>query len=155
MISYHIATKNDIELLMQIRIKMLKEVNNLSEDDTLPYELISYSREYFTNAKQTTILALEEEVVGCATMCYIEMMPTLSHPTGKRAHLMNVYTDKQFRRQGIAYQMLCILIREAKEKGVTEISLDSTAPGKELYKKLGFTTSEEAMVLNLKLPYPS
>lgn len=150
MISYHIATKKDIELLMQSRIKMLKEVNNLPEDYELPYELISYSREYFTYANQTTVLAFEEEVVGCATMCYIEMMPTLSHPTGKRAHLMNVYTDNQYRRQGIAYQMLCILIREAKEKGVTEISLDATEAGRELYKKLGFTTSDEAMVLNLR-----
>lgn len=27
------------------------------------------------------------KVVACASMSYIEMMPTFSHPTGNRAHL--------------------------------------------------------------------
>lgn len=88
-------------------------------------------------------------VIGCATICYINVMPTFSHPTGKRAHLMNVYTNQAYRRQGIAMQMMRILIDEAKEKGVTEISLDATKEGRTLYKKLGFTDSDECMVLDL------
>lgn len=45
--------------------------------------------------------------------------------------------------------MMKILIDEAKEKGATEISLDATREGRALYKKLGFTDSDECMVLNL------
>lgn len=150
LISYSITTEDDIELLMQSRLKMLKVVNDLPEDYMFTDELISQSREYFKKANQTTILAIDEKVVGCATICYIEMMPTFSHPTGKRAHLMNVYTNRQYRRQGIASQMLSILINEAKEKGVTEISLDATESGRELYKKYGFVESNECMVLNMK-----
>lgn len=150
MISYSKATEDDIELLMQSRLEMLKVVNDLPEDYTFTDELITYSREYFKNAKQTTILAIDEKVVGCATMCYIEMIPTFLHPTGKRAHLMNVYTNSQYRRQGIAFQMLSMLINEAKEKGVTEISLDATELGRELYKKQGFVESNECMVLNVR-----
>ena len=82
-------------------------------------------------------------------MCYIETMPTLLHPTGKRAHLMNVYTNSEYRRQGIAHEMLSMLIGEAQEKGVTEISLDATELGRPLYKKYGFVESDEYMVLNL------
>lgn len=149
MISYIKATEDDIELLMQSRLEMLKAVNNLPENYILPEDLIHCSREYFKNANQTTILAIDEKVVGCATMCYIEIMPTFSHPTGKRAHLMNVYTSSQYRRQGIAFQMLSTLIDEAREKGVTEISLDATDSGRELYKKQGFINSNECMVLNL------
>ncbi|MDE6661830.1 MAG: GNAT family N-acetyltransferase [Lachnospiraceae bacterium] len=62
---------------------------------------------------------------------------------------MNVYTNQAYRRQGIAMQMMKILIDEAKEKGATEISLDATREGRALYKKLGFTDSDECMVLNL------
>lgn len=149
MISYSIGTKNDIELLMQSRQEVLKEVNNLPEDYSFTDELIANSREYFNHANQTTVLAIDEKVVGCASICYIELMPSLSHPTGKRAHLMNVYTNRQYRRQGIASQMLSILIKEAKEKGVTEISLDATELGRELYKKLGFIESQDCMVLNV------
>lgn len=150
MISYKKTTENDIELIMQIRLEMLKVVNNLPEAYMFTDELIGYSREYFKYANQTTILAIDKKVVGCATMCYVDMMPTFSHPTGKRAHLMNVYTNSEYRRQGIAFQMLNMLIDEAKEKGVTEISLDATELGRDLYKKHGFIESNECMVLDVK-----
>lgn len=140
-----------MELLMQSRLEMLKAVNELPCEYEFGEELVAHSRAYFGRGDQTTVLALNRErrVVGCATICYIEMMPTFSHPTGKRAHLMNVYTKPEYRRQGIAQHMLRLLIREAKEKGVTEISLDATPSGRPLYKKCGFAESEECMVLNL------
>lgn len=150
MIKYAIASKDDMELLMQSRLEMLRVVNDLPPDYVFEDELIRKSREYFESKNQTTVLAVDEDVIGCATMCYIEMMPTFSHPTGKRAHLMNVYTRSDYRRQGIALQMLDILIGEAKEKGVTEISLDATEAGRPLYEKCGFAESEECMVLNLR-----
>jgi len=92
MLKYKIASKDDMESLMQIRLEMLKVVNDLPEDYMFSDELILNSREYFESTNQTTVLAIDENVIGCATLCYIEMMPTFSHPTGKRAHLMNVYT---------------------------------------------------------------
>ncbi len=147
MISYIKATEKDLELLMQSRLEMLRAVNQLRSDYKFTDEFITCSMEYFKAAHQTTILAINEKVVGCATMCYIDMMPTFSHPTGKRAHLMNVYTNPQYRRQGIAFKMLGLLINDAKEKGVTEISLDATELGRDLYKKHGFAESNECMVL--------
>ena len=128
---------------------MLKVVNALPQDYVFGEGFIAKSREYFEKADQTTVLAMDKGVIGCATMCYMEMMPTFSHPTGKRAHLMNVYTKSEYRRQGIARQMLHMLICEAKERGVTEISLDTTESGRPLYKSCGFVESDECMVLNL------
>lgn len=37
------------------------------------------------------------------------------------AHLMNVYTNKNYQRQGIAKQMVNLLIDDAREKHSTEI----------------------------------
>nr|MCR5293090.1 GNAT family N-acetyltransferase [Eubacterium sp.] len=67
--------------------------------------------------------------------------------TGKRAHLMNVYTMKEWQRQGIARKMVSMLIDEAWKRGVTEISLDATEEGRPLYERLGFTESTEGMFL--------
>lgn len=44
-------------------------------------------------------------------------MPTFSHPTGNRAHLMNVYTNSNYRRQGVARKLVQMLIDEARGKG--------------------------------------
>lgn len=155
MIRYKITTKDDMELLMQSRLEMLREVNHLPSDYIFDQEFVLMSRQYFESANQTTVLAMDGDVVGCASLCYIDVMPTFSHPTGKRAHLMNVYTKKQYRRQGLASEMLNILIEEARKKGVTEISLDATESGRPLYKKHGFVDSSECMVLNLLEEEPS
>jgi ribosomal protein S18 acetylase RimI-like enzyme len=149
-IEYVVASKNDMELLMQSRLEMLRVVNGLPCNYKFSKELINKTIEYFKSDYQATVLAIDKCVIGCATICYIEMMPTFSHPTGKRAHLMNVYTNSEYRRQGIALHMLNILIDKAKEKGVTEISLDATELGKPLYKKCKFVESKECMVLSLK-----
>ena len=149
-ITYKKAYKSDIELLMKVRLEMLRVVNNLSDDYVFDDVLVAQSRKYFENGDQTTVMAFDgEEVIGCASMSYIWIMPTFSHPTGKRGHLMNVYTRKDYRGKGIAKNMVQMLIDEAKEKGCTEISLDATEMGRPLYEALGFTGSASAMTMNL------
>lgn len=148
MIEYRIATAGDIDLMMSSRLEMLHVVNDLSVDYEFSDELIDYSRDYFLNGDQTTVLALDgQTVIGCASMSYMTIMPTFSHPTGKRAHLMNVYTNSNYRRQGIARRMVTMLIDDAWGKGATEISLDATESGRPLYESLGFKDSKECMVL--------
>ena len=92
---------------------------------------------------------MDENIIGCASICYIDVMPTFSHPVGKPAHLMNVYVDRCYRRQGIAREMVKMLIDEARKQGVTELSLDATEDGRLWYQNLGFADSEECMVLEL------
>ena len=147
---YRIATIDDIEDLMDIRLEMLRIVNNLKQNQDFSDELVTYSRKYFIDGNQETCLVFDNGVaIGCASISYIEVMPTFSHPTGKRAHLMNVYTRAEYRRQGIARKMVQILIDKAKRKGVTEISLDATESGRPLYESLGFSASDECMVMDL------
>ena len=148
MIAYKIATDEDIELCMSSRLEMLRVVNHLDEAYRFPGELVSYSRSYFLEGEQTTVLAMDRDrVIGCASISYIRIMPTFSHPTGNRAHLMNVYTAADYRGQGIAQNMVTMLIEDAWKQGATEISLDATELGRPLYRKLGFTDSDECMVL--------
>ena len=143
-----IADKQDIDLMMSSRLEMLKEVNSLDADYRYSESFVEDSRRYFLEGDQTTVLALDGEIViGCATICYFSVMPTFSHPSGKRAHLMNVYTAKEYRKQGIGMKMVNILIDDVWNKGATEISLDATEAGRPLYKKCGFEDSEECMVL--------
>ena len=145
---YRMAADRDIELLVRSRMDTLRAVNGLEENHRFSESFEEASRRYFLEGDQSTVLALEgDRVVGCATMCYLELMPTFSHPTGKRAHLMNVYTDPSRRREGIAARMVSMLIAEAWNRGATEISLDATESGRPLYRKLGFRDSEECMVL--------
>ncbi len=145
------SPQKDIEALQSIRLEMLRIVNNMDENQCFDGKLIDCSRNYFLGGDQTTVLAKDgSKAIGCASLSYINIMPTYDHPTGRRAHLMNVYTNSKYRRQGIARKMVLMLIDEAKVRGCTEISLDATEAGKPLYKNLGFTQNDAGMVLELK-----
>lgn len=108
------------------------------------------TRRYFAEGDQTTMLAVDDgEAVACATICYIACLPTRHHPAGKRAHIMNVYTKSAYRRQGIGKRLVEMLMGEARERGVTHISLEATDMGRPLYEGLGFHESEEYMEMDL------
>ena len=150
-IIYRKTTKADMKILMKLRLEMLREVNGLSGEYEYDENFIFESRRYFESGEQTTVIASDgETLVGCASLSYTWIMPTFSHPTGNRAHLMNVYTRADYRRRGISKKMVEILIDEAKENGVTEISLDATEMGRPLYESLGFKASDSCMAMDLE-----
>ena len=145
------AGSADIEILMELRTAMLRTVNDLPDDYVYSDVLIENSRRYFLEGDQTTVIALDNgKAVACASISYFEVMPTFAHPTGKRAHLMNVYTNDAYRRQGIARKLVNMLINDAKERGVTETGLDATDSGRPLYEALGFIAPGSYMTMDLK-----
>ena len=143
-----VNAKEALVLALAIRLEMLREVGGLPEEHDFPDSFIAQTVDYLAHGNQTTLLAMDGgQVAGCATICYMTWMPSLRHPTGCRAHLMNVYTVPAFRRQGLARQLVTALMDEAKERGVTEISLDATAAGRPLYEALGFQANDEGMTI--------
>ena len=57
-------------------------------------------------------------------------MPTYNNPSGTKAYIMNMYTKPEYRRKGIAYKTLDMLIKDIKSKGISAISLESTEMGR-------------------------
>lgn len=140
------ASESDFSAVIALRFEMLGVVNEGAVFDEAFRER---TREYFSNGEQTTVLAFcGNKAVGCATICYQTVMPTFSHQTGNRAHIMNIYVQNEHRRNGLAREMMKMLLEEAKKRGVTSITLDATESGKPLYKALGFGGSDEYMELN-------
>lgn len=60
---------------------------------------------------------------------------------------MNMYTNVNYRRKGIATKVLDLLIQESKNKSVTDISLEATDMGRPLYEKYGFVKMNNEMRL--------
>ena len=82
-ITYRIASADDMELLLQSRTDTLRAVNHLADDYCFSEVFLDFSREYFREGDQQTVLAMDgSRAVGCATICYIRIMPTFSHPSG-------------------------------------------------------------------------
>ena len=145
-----IDAREALVLALAIRLEMLREVGGLPEEHDFPDAFVRRTADELAHGNQTTLLAMDgDRPVGCATLCYLTLLPTLDHPTGQRAHLMNVYTSPEARRQGVARQLVTRLIEEARSRGVTEISLDATEAGRPFYESLGFRPNGEGMTIAL------
>lgn len=60
---------------------------------------------------------------------------------------MNMYTAPDYRRQGIAYKTLELLVLDARKRGITAIPLEATKMGNPLYEKYGFVKMNDEMEL--------
>lgn len=148
---YRIATIDDIEILTKSRIEVLKAANKLT-DDTDMSEVEKASRDYYLRAlvdgSHTAVLVFDnDKFIGAGAVSYYQVMPTYHNPSGKKAYIMNMYTNPEYRRQGIAFKTLDILVNDAKKRGITQIYLEATDMGKPLYEKYGFTIMPSEMEL--------
>ena len=148
---YQKAEIGDTELLTRTRIMVLRAVHSLPEDAALD-DLTAQSRRYYQRALRdgthTAYLVYDgDHLVGAGGVSYFEVLPTYHNPTGQKAYIMNMYTDPAYRRRGIARRTLDLLVRDARDRGVTAISLDATAMGRPLYEAYGFVGMEAEMEL--------
>ena len=67
----------------------------------------------------------------------------------RRATILNVYTEPEYRRRGIARQIMEIMIAWCRQDGFARVSLHASEHGRHLYESLGFEDSNE-MRLNLR-----
>ena len=144
------ADASNEDAAIRIRMDCLRAVGDLPKEYTFAPEFVEATRRFLRTADQTTLLAFDGSIpIACATLCYKTCIPTLGHPTGKRAHIMNVYTAEGYRRQGIAKQLILALHEEAARRGVTEITLDATDEGRRLYAAIGYLPSDECMYFDI------
>lgn len=61
----------------------------------------------------------------------------------RRAVILNVYTEPEYRRQGLARQLMLLMIQWLRDEGFTSVALHASVEGRHLYEKLGFQPTNE------------
>lgn len=150
-LTYRIAGIEDLELLVETRVEVLRAANCLGADADMA-EVARASRSYYQKAlpegSHTAILVFDGDAfVAAGGVSYYSLMPTYHNPAGRKAYIMNMYTRPAWRRQGVATRVLDLLVQDAHASGVTSIALEATPAGRPLYEKCGFTASQTEMEL--------
>ena len=151
MFEYKRATLDDVEELVRTRIIVLRAANKLTDDvdmSVVEQESYAYYKRALETGEHIAYLVYDNgKFIGAGGVSFYQVMPTYHNPSGKKAYIMNMYTAPEYRRQGIAFHTLDLLVKDAKEQGVSLIALEATDMGRPLYAKYGFIKMEDEMEL--------
>ena len=146
-IIYKKLTENELDTFIQMRINQLREEGATEDIDLVP-NLKDYYKRHMSDGTFVSWLAMDgDEIIGTSGMSFVEKPPYFGCPSGRIGLLSSMFTNPNYRRKGIATKMLDLLVRDAKEHGITAISLEATAMGRPLYEKYGFIPMTSEMEL--------
>ena len=77
------------------------------------------------------------------------LMDWPSHMIGssaRRGNILNVYTEPEFRRRGLARWLMEAALEWCKNNGIDLVVLHASADGRPLYESMGFTASNEMRI---------
>ncbi len=148
---YQKAGISDIDMLTKTRVQVLRAANRLDDSidmGEMEKESYSYYAQSLVNGSHIAYLVFDDtKFVGSGGISFYSVMPTYHNPSGQKAYIMNMYTHPDYRRLGIAYHTLDLLVSQAQSRGVYAVSLEATDMGKSLYEKYGFVRMENEMEL--------
>jgi GNAT superfamily N-acetyltransferase len=145
------ASSADIPEILRQRRRMHEDMHYT--DAAALTAMCSLSAEYLQNAFldgtfHAWLAVAENRVVAGGA---IIVSPWLAHPYDlecRRATILNVYTEPEYRRRGIARQLMQTMIDWCRQESLARVTLHASDDGRHLYESLGFEESNE---MRLKL----
>ena len=151
-IEYRKLTENDRDTFIEIRIGQLRE-ECAKEDFDLRPNLLDYYKCHMADGTFVSWLAVDAnaggKIIGTSGMSFGEKPPYFSCPSGRIGLLSSMFTDKNYRRMGIARELLTRVVDEAKAYGCGCVQITTSDMGMLLYTNFGFVKNGNFMQYNL------
>ena len=130
-IIYQKLTEDKIDTFIQMRINQLRE-EGATEDVDLAPALRDYYVRHMKDGSFVSWIAMDgEKIVGTSGMSFVEKPPYFGCPSGRIGLLSSMFTAPDYRRQGIAKELLSRVVEDARAYGcgVVQITWTGNAPG--------------------------
>jgi GNAT superfamily N-acetyltransferase len=148
------ATAADARVIAHHRVAMFQDMGTLPEDLAPPLREASQraiaqmipSGEYV--GWLATPVGRPVEVIAGAGVHVRSRLPRADRARtrvdpGPQALIVNVYTERPWRRRGVAERLMRAVLDWTRERGIDDVVLHASAEGRRLYEKLGFTATNE------------
>ena len=137
-IVYKRLTEKELDAFMALRIKQLREEGATEDIDLLP-ALKDYYQRHMSDGTFVSWLAMDgDRIVGTSGMSFVEKPPYFSCPSGRIGLLSSMFTDPEYRRMGIARELLSRVVEEARSYGCGNVQITASDMGVLLYTDFGF-----------------
>ena len=149
MITYEHLTADKLDIFIQMRIRQLREEGATEDIDLVP-ALRDYYDRHMADGTFVSWLALDgEKIIGTSGMSFVEKPPYFGCPSGKMGLLSSMYTDPEYRRKGIAKELLSRVVEEARAYGCGTVQITASDMGVLLYTDFGFVKNGNFMQFRL------
>ena len=148
-ITYRKLTEADLTTFIQMRITQLREEGAKEDFDLVP-ALKDYYKRHLSDGTFVSWLALDgDKIIGTSGMSFVEKPPYFGCPSGRIGLLSSMFTNPDYRRKGIAKELLHRVVEEARAYGCGAIQITASDMGVKLYTAYGFVHNGNFMQYKL------
>lgn len=141
-ITYRELNNDDISILVDYRILFLRELQGEHSSDTelvLRKNLSAYFEKAINDKSFIALIAeIDSKPVGFGGMVIQQIPGNFKLINGLEGYILSMYTLPEYRRNGIAGEILDKLLKKGKELGLEKLYLHASSDGINLYKQNGF-----------------
>ena len=154
-IKYKKLTEMELDTFIDMRITQLTEEytsegKNPPEGVDLKTALEDFYHRHMVDGTFVSWLAMDgDKIIGTSGMSFVEKPPYFTCPTGRLGLLSSMYTDPNYRRMGIAKELLDRVVNEAREYGCGAVWITASNMGVKLYTAYGFVHNGNFMQYKL------
>lgn len=148
-LEYKRLTEKELDIFINMRINQLREEGAEEEIDLKP-ALMDYYIRHLADGTFVSWLAVDgEKIIGTSGMSFVEKPPYFGCPSGRMGLLSSMFTDPNYRRRGIARELLDRVVEEARKYGCGTIQITASDLGVKLYTAYGFVHNGNFMQYKL------
>ncbi len=143
-IVYKKLTEAELKTFINMRITQLTEEytsegRKVPEGVDLEAALFDFYHRHMADGTFVSWLAMDgDKIIGTSGMSFVEKPPYFTCPTGRLGLLSSMYTDPDYRRMGIAKELLHRVVEEARAYGCGAVHITASNMGVKLYTAYGF-----------------
>lgn len=148
-VEYRKLTDKELDTFIEMRINQLREEGAKENIDLRP-ALKDYYNRHIREGTFVSWLAVDgDKIIGTSGMSFVEKPPYFGCPNGKIGLLSSMFTNPDYRRKGIAKELLRRVVEEARKYGCGTIQITASDMGVKLYTAYGFVHNGNFMQYKL------
>lgn len=125
-IEYRKLCEKDLDIFIEMRINQLRE-EGAKEDIDLKPALQDYYIRHMKDGTFVSWVAVDDgKIIGTSGMSFVEKPPYFGCPSGKMGLLSSMFTNVDYRRMGIAKELLHRVVEEARNYGCGVIQITAS-----------------------------
>ena len=152
-----LATPHDAGVISWHRARMFQDMGLLPDSlfESLRARSLEYLRGALTSGEYFGWLIFQvddpKKILAGAGVLLRQVPPfpdleedgELTIATGRQALIINVFTEPEWRRRGLAQSLIEHILGWSRERGIDSVMLHASDDGRALYEQLGFVATSE------------